>query len=154
MPGTSPTRIGNARWRTAARLPRLCRTTQLLIASSTRTKAGLKTFCGRNKSAIGTVSDEKPYPSAPLTVAANSATIKRVTRPKSKLTLANLSARHFNTSQHIIERNWQELSGQANYMPKYDTRTIEHYHTLYRISRQEKCYMASFAKIATLRDKL
>src|SRR5260370_16652923 len=77
MPGMSPNRIGNVRARTVLKLRRFRITTQEFIASSTRTRAGARTRLEKNSSAIGTVSDEKPYPRAPLTNAAAAATKKK-----------------------------------------------------------------------------
>src|SRR6516225_1027026 len=44
--------------------------TQILIATSTRTSAGLSTRLTRKRRARGTVMEENPYPSAPLIRAA------------------------------------------------------------------------------------
>ena len=71
-PGASPTIIGITRRHTAGSASRLTHSTYALSATSTSTSAGLSTRLDRKSSARGTVIDENPYPSAPLTVAANS----------------------------------------------------------------------------------
>jgi hypothetical protein len=63
----------------------LFRTTiHVLTASSTKTSAGLKILFEKKRSATGTVSDENPYPRAPLTNAARRAITKRTTAPVSR----------------------------------------------------------------------
>ena len=69
-PGASPMATGIRRARTAASPRRLTHSTDALSATSIGTSAGFKTRFVRNSRARGTVIDENPYPSAPLTTAA------------------------------------------------------------------------------------
>src|SRR6059058_2436174 len=63
-----PRALGESRGAAA----RFTQSTWALSATSIGTSAGFRTRLLRNNSAIGTVIDEKPYPSAPLTTAAAS----------------------------------------------------------------------------------
>src|SRR6185437_8702614 len=69
-PGARPIAIGSRRARTAARPLRLTHSTYAFSTTSIGTSAGVSTRLVRKSSASGTVIDEKPYPNAPLTMAA------------------------------------------------------------------------------------
>src|SRR5678815_1235336 len=71
-PGARPTTIGSTRRHTLGSAARFTHNTYAFNATSIGTSAGLRTRLVRNNSASGTVIDENPYPSAPLTMAAAS----------------------------------------------------------------------------------
>ena len=71
-PGARAITTGFTRCQTFGIDARLTHRTYALSTTSMGTSAGLRTRFVRKNSATGTVSDEKPYPSAPFTVAANS----------------------------------------------------------------------------------
>jgi hypothetical protein len=73
MPGTSPIRIGSRRRHIGGIAARFAHSTDALSGISSRTSAGLSVRFGSSSNASGTVIDEKPYPSAPLTSAATNA---------------------------------------------------------------------------------
>src|SRR5471030_1459398 len=72
MPGIRPTTTSCTRGRTSGSAARFTHSTHAFSTTSTRTSAGFRTRLVRNSSASGTVIDENPYPSAPLTRAAPS----------------------------------------------------------------------------------
>src|SRR5947208_6495513 len=71
-PGARPIVTGRTRRHTRGSAARLVQITYAFSATSSTTSAGLSARLLRNSSASGTVIDEKPYPSAPLTSAAPS----------------------------------------------------------------------------------
>ena len=70
MPGASPQTIGPTRRRTRGTAPRFTHSTYAFRNTSTMTSDGFRTRFETSSSASGTVMDENPYPSAPLTDAA------------------------------------------------------------------------------------
>src|SRR5205823_3767813 len=76
-PGTAPASIGRMRGQTAATDLRFAISASALMNSSISTSAGLSTRPAWKRRATGTVMEEKPYPSPPLTAAATSATEAR-----------------------------------------------------------------------------
>ena len=71
-PGSNAMTIGSVRRQTCWIEPRFTHNTYALSTTSIGTSAGFSTRFVRKNSATGTVMEEKPYPSAPLTVAARS----------------------------------------------------------------------------------
>src|SRR5438128_4739964 len=71
-PGASATTMGIVRRQTFGIDARFTHNTYALSTTSIGTSAGFSTRLVRKNSATGTVSEENPYPSAPLTVAAKS----------------------------------------------------------------------------------
>src|SRR5262245_56226853 len=93
-PGASATTIGSTRRQTFGNDARLTHSTYVLSTTSMGTSAGLSTRLVRNSSATGTVIDENPYPSAPLTVAASSVI------PTSAIVLGSMCLGHRRSRGH------------------------------------------------------
>ena len=74
-PGKRVVTTGRARGQVARMCWRSRSSRAMFTATSTRTRAGLRTLFEYQKMAIGVMIDEKPYPTAPFVTAAPKATI-------------------------------------------------------------------------------